>query len=516
MNYFVLTLFSIWPFISFVSNNISKGIFIGEIINFYLGVLFALIIFYTVLKSVTKKDKKSLSIIIFIYIMFFMFFIFDEVMIDSLNIYRILVWWIVNLVGVFYIWKNPYEKSPHKLYSIILFIFYIVPLVNVLYYAYNLKPTNLELSTENTFPEIKGDKPNVYFFILDAYARSDILKKNFSHDSADFLSKLEKNRFSIVKNSFSNYPLTYLSVASTLSMDYLVSTNDIITSREPFIPLLRGSSEVPKYFKSQGYQYIHAHSHVWAGSACDDLGVIDKCLPEKKESLYDVIFYNESIENILKLTQVPSAIKFLYDSLPNIDEDLSNIGFFSEGRLQHLEQINTKVDSFLENEPFFLFAHVFTPHEPNTYGENCEKVSDLTYDAAQYKTDFIKQVKCSEADVLELIDTIIRLDKSNPIIVLQGDHGSESRNQWSKGIDDWNEEDILERFAILNAVRLPNQCDNLLYNNMTSVNTFRVIISCLANENVKLLPDISFLTLYEGSPDYGLIKEKIRDGIIVR
>ena len=261
MNYFVLTLFSIWPFISFVSNNISKGIFIGEIINFYLGVLFALIIFYTVLKSVTKKDKKSLSIIIFIYIMFFMFFIFDEVMIDSLNIYRILVWWIVNLVGVFYIWKNPYEKSPHKLYSIILFIFYIVPLVNVLYYAYNLKPTNLELSTENTFPEIKGDKPNVYFFILDAYARSDILKKNFSHDSADFLSKLEKNRFSIVKNSFSNYPLTYLSVASTLSMDYLVSTNDIITSREPFIPLLRGSVKFLSILKVKVINiFMHIHT----------------------------------------------------------------------------------------------------------------------------------------------------------------------------------------------------------------------------------------------------------------
>ena len=97
MNYFVLALFSIWPFLSFIAHNINKGIFVKEILNLYIGVLFYLFITYTILKNLTKRNNKSLSIIIFLYIMFFMFSVFGELMGESLNTYQTFVWGLVNM-----------------------------------------------------------------------------------------------------------------------------------------------------------------------------------------------------------------------------------------------------------------------------------------------------------------------------------------------------------------------------------------------------------------------------------
>ena len=200
MNYFVLALFSIWPFLSFIAHNINKGIFVKEILNLYIGVLFFLFITYTILKNLTKKNNKSLSIIIFLYIMFFMFSVFGELMGESLNTYQTFVWGLVNVVGAFFIWKTPNEKSLYNFYAMILFLFYVVPIVNFSKYTYSLESNDLNLSAGENFPDIKGVKPNVYFFILDAYARPDVLNKNFSHDSAGFLSKLENNSFFIASS----------------------------------------------------------------------------------------------------------------------------------------------------------------------------------------------------------------------------------------------------------------------------------------------------------------------------
>jgi hypothetical protein len=53
-----------------------------------------------------------------------------------------------------------------------------------------------------------------------------------------------------------------------------------------------------------------------------------------------------------------------------------------------------------------------------------------------------------------LLQKIIRAD-AGALIILQSDHGTAFRGQFEKPDTDWSEADLRERFANLNALRLP-------------------------------------------------------------
>ena len=66
-------------------------------------------------------------------------------------------------------------------------------------------------------------KPDVFVFILDEFAGEKTLKMDFNYDLAPFNKELEKRDFAMPDVSFSNYPHSFLSLASTMNMGYLDS-----------------------------------------------------------------------------------------------------------------------------------------------------------------------------------------------------------------------------------------------------------------------------------------------------
>ena len=70
---------------------------------------------------------------------------------------------------------------------------------------------------------VSGPYPDIYYIILDAYARSDMLKSIYSTDNSGFLRDLEGMGFSVPSRAKSNYSQTYLSMASSLNLNYLDS-----------------------------------------------------------------------------------------------------------------------------------------------------------------------------------------------------------------------------------------------------------------------------------------------------
>ena len=63
--------------------------------------------------------------------------------------------------------------------------------------------------------------PNIYYIILDEYARADVLKELFDYDNQAFLQFLQQKGFYVASQSHSNYSQTYLSLASSLNFSYL-------------------------------------------------------------------------------------------------------------------------------------------------------------------------------------------------------------------------------------------------------------------------------------------------------
>ena len=68
-----------------------------------------------------------------------------------------------------------------------------------------------------------ADAPDIYVILLDGYARADVLSEYYGFDNGPFIQGLERRGFQVGAASEANYTWTFLSLASTLNMDYLPS-----------------------------------------------------------------------------------------------------------------------------------------------------------------------------------------------------------------------------------------------------------------------------------------------------
>ena len=93
-----------------------------------------------------------------------------------------------------------------------------------------------------------------------------------------------------------------------------------------------------------------------------------------------------------------------------------------------------------------------------------------------------------------LIDEILSGSESPPVILLQADHGSANTFGSTDG-DRWEratEGMLRERFSIFNAYYLPSGGDSLLYDSITPVNTFRLVLNAYFGADYELLEDRSY------------------------
>jgi hypothetical protein len=125
--------------------------------------------------------------------------------------------------------------------------------------------------------------------------------------------------------------------------------------------------------------------------------------------------------------------------------------------------------------PKFVFAHILCPHDPLVFGPNGEEISFRDSSFSLRKSLYLGQFIFITKKIDRLIDDILSRSKNLPIIVIQSDHGIRgtvgSPNQ------------------IFNSYYLPGKGTNLMYENISPVNTFRLILNQYYNGKYELLPD---------------------------
>ena len=77
------------------------------------------------------------------------------------------------------------------------------------------------LSETNQWKIDHENRPDIYYIILDGYAREDTLRDLYDFDNTDFINSLNALGFVVANKSISNYATTELSIASTLNMQYI-------------------------------------------------------------------------------------------------------------------------------------------------------------------------------------------------------------------------------------------------------------------------------------------------------
>jgi hypothetical protein len=309
------------------------------------------------------------------------------------------------------------------------------------------------------------DRPNIWYFVADGHAGADVLRERGGYDPTPFFEALGEDGFVVAERSRSNYPFTHLSIASALDMEYVYRGVEEPDSA-PFFARLQGENRVVETLRSNGYGYVHAYPGFWNGSACG--GDEDVCLGDRGP-LSETEW---ALASMTPLLEVVEADRKSAASLANNNDPA---------------RVVPAVLASAPASPYFAFVHLLNPHPPFLYDAECqERDTPLKLSAWGDGPEYGEATECLHRRFEDAIDEILAVDP-DAVIILQGDHGPRFDVDYREEGGDLLEEDLY--FSILTAVRLPQSCPEVAVpQDLSPVNTFRLVFACLRGEVPDLLP----------------------------
>lgn len=480
-------LFGMFFILSLYFTNI-RLISYNEIIFPLLLVLSIIGIFLFLISKVLKNNFKSALIISLFVIIFFtyghMYLEINNSVMDGINgaqhRYLLIPFLAILIFGTFLIIKTKrnLEGSP-KILNLVSLTMVVIVLFNIgLFNIENFSNVDV-MSNSDTSKILENPKklPNIYYIIFDGYPGYHSLKIS-DIDNEQFYEYFKSKGFFGSKTSFSNYQVTHLSIPSSLNMEYLHPLANVNDGRydQRIFHLLGNDNKLMSYLKSNGYTIINFDSG-WGFSRDMKHADLQLC--------GDNQFMNSEFIIMLAKTSLlnPVYVKLFENSKVEMQ-----LCVFDE--LPLIPERNPP-------EPYFVFAHILIPHAPYLFGPNGEILSidnlNIAVDDVKHKSLFMGQVNFVNKKLPNVIDQLI--DSPNPpIIVIQSDHGS----SFLMGDDDsiWKNPDeqmLLERMNNINLIYLPSQSYHILSENVSPVNTFRLIFNNYLNADFEILPDNSYI-----------------------
>ncbi|PKO01039.1 MAG: hypothetical protein CVU42_00930 [Chloroflexi bacterium HGW-Chloroflexi-4] len=340
--------------------------------------------------------------------------------------------------------------------------------------------------------------PDVYYIILDSYARNDMIDQDFAFDNSYFTDNLEDLGFYVAECSRSNYMITRSSLSSSLNMSYLsdfIANAPKTLDKDVILATLIKNSTVFRQFDELGYETVAFES----GYDFTEIKNFDVYLQTKKPVAflgsidpYEILLLKSSIFKIIYDTHIP-FINNIFDKItfPHTNHVKLQLYMFDQ-----LKQIS------IDPDPTFTFAHLTVPHTPFVFRADGSYTKDRRYFSGQHVTPvsnelfnegYINQVQFVNNAILSTINEILGNSKTTPIIIIQGDHGA-----------------IIEhRFPILNAYLIPDVYNSNLYSSISPVNSFRLIFKDIYGLDLTLLEDNSYYANYETSYDWTMVSEEM-------
>jgi len=327
------------------------------------------------------------------------------------------------------------------------------------------------------------ERPDIYYIILDAYCRQDVLRSVYNYDNSEFLDFLRSRGFYVADKSCANYPYTLLSLPSSLNMRYLDGEIDQYNAqadhgpsafKAPFLPLL-SHPLVASILQSKGYRFIYFRSNMWMTQASDTADMMVSCYPQWLQ--------DEFTQAIMHAT--PLRVQ---------KASFAQVHLYTFEKLKEIPEIRG---------PKFTFAHLVIPHMPFCFDRDGNIVEDagssMTKNCSneEYRQQYLNQLIYLNKRMREVIDAILKRSRSQPIIIVQSDHGFDSLmgNGPTEPPVDW---DLFarERLPILNAYLVPDKMRAKLYNTITPVNSFRMLLTECFGEKLDLLPEMNYIGWY--------------------
>jgi len=480
-------LFGLFPVLFLYSHNIGQLKFSETLLPSAITLVFTTVILTVLWLSLRRNIKKAGVITSIILILFFsyghVYELIKEIKIGNFLIGRhrylmILFALVFIIAALFLIRTNKELVNLTKFLNIIAIILVLIPLISI--GASKIKTIDLNDSEDYA---VTGDEvydtssqddnlPDIYYIILDGYASSNTLKEFYGYNNSDLDNFLRDNNFYVASRSTSNYPNSFLSMASSLNMEYINYLSDTVgeDSNDRSVPYqMIEDNKVVNYLKSKGYKFIHFSSG-WGPTNYNKNADLNIAVSHTR--------WNEFNTLLIQTTALDAFEKKFFQDV---------------GRSRVLNTFKGLADVNEIEGKKFIFSHIVCPHPPYLFDREGNAVPAADFDmnnwGPEQKEYYLNQLIYVNKEIKNLVGEILAGSESPPVIILQADHGP--RNTFMEGrypTDDMFKEGL----RILYAIYIPESKYDLLYDTITPANTFRVIFNTCFGEDYELLEDVNY------------------------
>lgn len=342
---------------------------------------------------------------------------------------------------------------------------------------------------KNAVPAQKASTrtPDIYYIILDGFAREDVLREYYRCDISQTTSRLRELGFFIPSQSRSNYSQTILSLSSSLNMTLhegveetpragrTAVSGDANMDRRYFDMIRK--NRLMGFLKERGYRVVNFAS-IW--SATMNMPQADIQFRYRRgffQSEYGKALYGMSLLRVFYLF-------FTQD--------------IAEWHLYNFRMLAATAAP-LSAKPTFVFAHFVLPHSPYVFDRdgrilrhiNRTNIWDTENNQYQDAAAYRDQAVYTGHEIVRTVQKILAAKRDHPpIIVLQADHGMnlivEKPERVGRAL----------RHANFCAIYFPDRDYSKLYDSITPVNIFRAVLDQYFGQGMGALPD---KTVYTGT-----------------
>ena len=485
--------FAIYPILALYSLNISK-VATKRIVTPLLVMIFLTPLLWVGL-NMTLKNKKKSGLLLFLFMTLFFYYGHMQrlLLLRGYAIgehkYLLSIWFTILILGTYLIIKTSSDLHNHTLVlNLIVFVLIISPLIRIVPYEFKRTALKKKISQARVVtnfnlqagtPPKGAETPDIYYLIFDRYANQNILQESFDYDNSDVINYLTEKGFFVASKSQANYPKTFLSLTSSLNMDYLDYLAIAKESNDhTLIDDQLQDYKVWRFLKERGYTFIHFGDQ-WEQTRANSFADINVN--------YTPLGTNEFVAQLLENSLLKPVIEV----------------FIGDYNTRHRKRIRYKFETLANipeiEGPKFVFAHMLIPHDPYIFGPNGQPATE-TGEKSEVE-NYINQLIFTNNQIKQMIDQILSKSKTAPIIIIQSDEGPflapELLTAEFRRTHNWTQispEALETHIGILNAYYLPGFDQNILYESISPVNSFRVIFNFYFGTDYKLLEDKSYIS----------------------
>ncbi len=408
------------------------------------------------------------------------------------------LWFLITAVAAFFlICSRSNFHNFNLILNLVSLVLVVGTLAQIIYFWAGSMPfqqkterKSADTTLTNASQNATYNRPDVYYILMDAYSRQDLLQHEVHYDNSAFVQHLKDLGFSIPDCSQSNYINTDYSMSATLNMNYLDALGFSIpalangNAEQMLTPIVKNNLVFSK-FEDLGYQTIAFHTpypltDITNADIYYDYEQTAAPSQRVEKSNFRYMF--------LKTTLIRAAI----DAQENSPQAFSALPAWL---IQFINPKDTRFDSrnyrqYLQNiydfetiekipaipGKKFLYAHMLTTHPPFTF----TPTGAFRMNFVDSPEAYVDQVKYANIRLIQLVKDLLAKSTIPPIIIIQADHGYTMPY------------DLAIKPRFLNAYYLPGNGAQKLYPNITLVNTFRLIFNTYFGGNYPLLPDNSY------------------------